>query len=115
VVALRTTAHREFARRTPEQLISGELQVFPGLGTNGRSIAASLGVPKETVRRKVCELIEAGWLARQGSRLYFTAKAYQELTPVREAMERLAVTNHKVVSNLEAKVANQAAPFAPAP
>jgi hypothetical protein len=100
VVVLRTTVHREFSRRTPEQLSSGELPVFPGLGTNGRSIAASLGVPKETVRRKVTDLVQAGWLARERSRLYFTAKAYQELAPVREALEKLAVANHKVVADL---------------
>jgi hypothetical protein len=100
VVALRTTAHREFARFSSEQLLSGEVPVFPGLGTNARSIASSLGLPKETVRRKVCELISAGWLVRRSSRLYFTARAYQQLAPVREQIERLAVANHRVIAGL---------------
>lgn len=102
VVALRTTRHREFAGYTPEQLASGEVKVLPGLGTNGRSIAASLGMPKETVRRRVCELVDAGWLARHNARLYFTAKGHQELAPVREQIERLAANNYDVVARLVA-------------
>jgi hypothetical protein len=100
VVALRTTKHREFAAHTSEELLSGEIPIFPGLGTNARSIATSLNIPKETVRRKVSELIEAGWFARVGTRLYFTAKAYQQLAPVREQIERLALLNYQAVAAL---------------
>jgi hypothetical protein len=100
VVALRTTKHRDFAAHTSEELLSGEIAVFPGLGTNARSIAAYLKIPKETVRRKVAELIEAGWIARVGPRLYFTAKAYQQLAPVREQIERLAASNYRAVAAL---------------
>lgn len=100
LVAIRTTRHPDFAAHTPQQLISGEVPVFPGFGTNARSMAESLNIPKETVRRKVSELIEEGWLVRQGTRLYFAAKAYQELAPVREQIERLAVLNFLAVSSL---------------
>lgn len=103
VVALRTTRHHEFAAYTPKQLASGEASVLPGLGTNGRSIAASLGIPKETVRRRVCELVDADWLARRNSRLYLTAKGYQALAPVREQIERLAACNYDVVARLVAE------------
>jgi hypothetical protein len=100
VVGIRTTEHKQFAGYTQAELLSGAIQVFPGLGTNARSIAASTGIPKETVRRKVSELIEAGWLARDGHNLFFTARAYRDLAPVRESVERLAVRYHGIVSDL---------------
>jgi hypothetical protein len=100
VVAIRTTEHGGFAAYTPAQLISGELPVFPTLGTNVRSVAESTGAPKETVRRKVQELVAAGWISRQGNELRFTARAYQDLAQVRIAIEELAVSNFEVVSDL---------------
>ena len=102
VAALRTTGHQDFIRRTPAELMSGDLPVLPGLGTNGRSIAESLGMPKETVRRKVCELVSAGWLVRADGQLYVTTKAYRDLAPVREQVERLAAANHHTVEVLGA-------------
>ena len=100
VVANRTTEHKLFASYSQSQLLSGEVPVFPGLGTNVRSIAESIGAPRETVRRKVTELIAAGWIARQGTDLYFTATAYQHLAPARVAIEQLAVRNFAVVAEL---------------
>jgi CRP-like cAMP-binding protein len=100
VVAIRTTEHRLFATYSQAQLLSGEVPVFPTLGTNIRSVAESLGAPKETVRRKVAELAEAGWIDRQGNELRFTALAYQKLAGVRTAIEQLAVCNFEVVAGL---------------
>jgi len=100
VVANRTTEHKLFASYSQSQLLSGEVPVFPGLGTNVRSIAESIGAPRETVRRKVGELIIAGWIARQGTDLYFTATAYQQLAGARIAIEQLAVRNFEVVAEL---------------
>ncbi|RAK59354.1 hypothetical protein DJ021_05800 [Phenylobacterium hankyongense] len=108
VVAIQTTRHGGFAARTPEQLLSGEMPVFPGLGTNGRSIAESLGIPKETVRRKVAELIEMGWFARRDGKLYFTAEAYRQLAPVRDQLETLAVRYYKTVAALREAPTEQA-------
>lgn len=99
-VAMRTTSHPDFVRRSQEELLSGEIPVFPGLGTNVRSVADSLGMPKETVRRKVAELVETGWLAREGNDLFFTAQAYADLVPVREAIEFQAVRNYETVQGL---------------
>jgi DNA-binding GntR family transcriptional regulator len=104
VVALRTTMHRDFASRTQAELISGEIPVFPSLPINVRSIAEILGLPKETVRRKVTELADSGWLAREHGRLYFTAAAYQQLAPVREQIEDLAARYYEVVAALKADV-----------
>jgi hypothetical protein len=103
-VAIRTAEHPQFAKYTEAQLVGGEPAVLPSLGTNVRSIASSLEMPRETVRRKVNELIDMGWLVRVGQSLHFTAEAYGKLTPVREAMNALAVRNFELVSRLlEAK------------
>ena len=108
VVGIRTTEHQQFAGYSKAQLMSGDLDILPGLGTNARSIAASTGIPKETVRRKVAELVEAGWIAREGNNLYFTGQGYRALAPVREAVERLAVRYHDVVAALAAARAEPA-------
>lgn len=100
VVAIRTTEHEAFATYTQEQLLSGEIPVFPTLGTNVRSVADSIGAPKETVRRKVAELIEAGWIDRKRGSLRFTARAYQQLAGARVAIEQLAVRHYEVVDAL---------------
>lgn len=100
IVALQTTRHKGFSSEPPERLISGEIPVFPGYGTNIRSIADSLDMPKETARRKVQELLETGWLVRQDGLLYFTARAHQELAPVREGIEMLAARYFEVVLKL---------------
>lgn len=100
VIAGRTTEHELFATYTQAQLLSGEIPVFPTLGTNVRSIAASVGLPRESVRRKVAELVEAGWIRRKGNELQFTTWAYQDLAPVRVAIEQLAVRNFETVSSL---------------
>ncbi len=100
VIAIRTTEHERFATYSQAQLLSGEIPIFPTLGTNVRSVAESTGTPKETVRRKVGELIKAGWISRQGNELRFTALAYQELAGVRVAIEELAVSNFQVVADL---------------
>ncbi|MGC1304180.1 MAG: hypothetical protein WA840_17575 [Caulobacteraceae bacterium] len=100
VVAVRTTEHKAFATYTQEELLSGELPVFPGLGTNVRSIAESARVPRETIRRKVGELVEAGWIDRQGHELRFTSLAYQQLAIVRVGIEQLAARDFEVVRSL---------------
>jgi len=100
VITLRTTMHRDFARRTQKELLSGVIPVFPALRTNARSIAETVGVPKETVRRKVSDLIETGWVVREGGKLRLTALAYQQLTPIREQFQVLAVRCHEVISDL---------------
>jgi hypothetical protein len=101
IVAVQTTRHKGFTSEPPERLMSGEIPVFPGYGANVRSIADSLDMPKETARRKVQELLEVGWLARQDGLLYFTARAYQQLAPVQEAIETLAVRYFEVVTKLQ--------------
>jgi hypothetical protein len=100
VVAVRTTAHKDFAGYSQAQLLSGEVPVFPSLGVNIQSIADSVRAPKETVRRKVSELVEAGWIERRGHELYFTARAYRDLAAVRERLEIMAVRHAEIVEGL---------------
>lgn len=100
VVAVRTTEHPLFATYVQEELLDGTIPVFPSLGTNVRSVADSLGLPKETVRRKVGELIDAGWIVRQDHELRFTDRAYRELADARVGIERLAVRNFEAVADL---------------
>ena len=100
VVAIRTTGHRDFARYTRDQLLSGEVPVFPSLGVNIQSIADSIGASKETTRRKVTELVQAGWIERAGNKLYFTAKAYRDFEKVRERIGKMAVRHNEVVDRL---------------
>jgi len=105
VVGLRTTRRPTAAGAAPRPRAGDEPRILPGLGTNARSIADSLQMPKETVRRKVCDLIEAGWLARRNSKLYVTSTAYQQFTPLREQIERLAIDHYEVVAALQTHAA----------
>lgn len=99
-VGVRTTEHPEFRGASQAQLMSGEVPVFPSLGTNIRSIADSVGIPKETARRKLDELIKRGWLVREGRDLRITELAYQDLAAVRIGLERLALKYSDVIGAL---------------
>lgn len=99
-VAIRTTEHPEFACLTPERLANGESPRLPTLGLNMRSIAESMAMPRETTRRKVTELVNAGWLAREGASVQLTAMGYQELAPVRQGLRTLAASYWEIVSEL---------------
>jgi hypothetical protein len=101
VITLRATRSPEFQALDREQIESGEVPVLPSLGVNISSLAASTGIPKETVRRKVRQLIEAGWIAREGRNLLYTAEGYRAVSPCREALVRMAVTGYQVVSRLQ--------------
>jgi hypothetical protein len=100
VIGVRTKQDPRFAKLTVEELDSGAVPVLPSLGVNVSSIAASTGIPKETVRRKVAELVDAGFLVRKGSDLRYTAKGYAAVARAREAIERLAARNYQTVSQL---------------
>lgn len=114
VVGVRTAGHPAFKAFSQEDLQTGKVPVMPSLGTNMRSIAASVGIPKETTRRKLAELYEAGWLVRAGRDVRFTAKGYQELAPVREKIWTLALRYDAVIDAVaqEAGSASQSPPLA---
>ena len=96
VIALRTLEHPDFAKLSAEER-NETVAVFPTLGLNTQSISESSGIPRETVRRKVADLVKKGWIERDGANLHFTAKAFAELTAIREARELLAVKYYELI------------------
>ncbi len=95
-IAARTAAHPDFARLSNAERESSDA-VFPSRGVNVRSIAESTGMARETVRRKVTEMLELGWIAREDTNLHFTAEGYRALREGRVAMERFAADCHDIV------------------
>ncbi len=100
VIALRTSQHPAFRAATPEQIAGGQMPIFPSLGVNVRSIAESLDIPKETVRRKVQDLVAAGWIVREGGALHLTQRAYRDLAPVRDELESMVARLYNVGTQL---------------
>ncbi|MDB5419807.1 MAG: hypothetical protein JWP50_3226 [Phenylobacterium sp.] len=100
VVSIRAAGHKDFATALLRHRATGATPVFPSLGVNIQSIADSIGAPKETIRRKVTDLVELGWIERRGNELFLTPSAYETLTPVREAMHLLVVRHHQIVEDL---------------
>src|SRR5687768_15987110 len=56
LIALRTAEHPRIRDVDPHAVRRGEVQQYPSLLTNVRSVAASTGIPYETARRKVARL-----------------------------------------------------------
>lgn len=98
VLGMRMTEHPEFKRLSNTRILAGEPAVLPSLGTNTRSIAASVGIPKETARRKLGELVDSGWLVRQHWDFRVTAKGYAALEPIRSRIQAMALTQHDLLS-----------------
>ena len=82
--------------------------------TNVESVATSAGLPRESVRRKVGELIELGWIKRDSKGgLKVTAKATAALDgTTQESFRLLADMFVEIMSSLESK---GLATFVPAP
>jgi DNA-binding MarR family transcriptional regulator len=95
-IALRTAVHPDIALAA-SNLAAGQDVELPSLWTNVNSIAMSLGLPKETVRRKVNALIRKGWLERQDHSVRYTAKAARELAPVRDRILAMVVANYRTL------------------
>ena len=103
VVALRTAEDPKLAGVTLEDALEGRLEHYPSLKTNVRSIADSTGVPRETVRRKVADLVASGWVRREGDELSYTPEASRALAPVREAIIDAAVRLNAAVAALQTR------------
>jgi hypothetical protein len=97
LIALRTVEHPAFATLTYEEVVSGGAVAYQSLTTNMRSIADSTGIPRETVRRKVGHLVALGWVGREGNSVFLDPSASPALTPLREAILRLAAQNYELV------------------
>jgi hypothetical protein len=100
IIIVRSNLHPEFRALDPADITEGRVSHLPTLGVNLRSLADSTGIPKETVRRKVQDLIDAGWVERRGGNLHYTPEAYRAATPAREALLRLAARIYEVVGQV---------------
>jgi hypothetical protein len=109
VVATRSAEHPEYAELPYEALLQAARVRPPSLGTNVGSIAATLGLPKETVRRKVERLIETGWIERAGRELVLAPPPAAEARRVREALLRAALKTHRTIARLTAEAEPPAA------
>jgi hypothetical protein len=96
-VAMRTAEHSAIESYDLEDVLSGRVTTFPSLSTNVRSISDSTGIPKESVRRKVQALVDAGWIVRQDNSLSLAPQASRGLTPFREQVLQTAIRNHHTV------------------
>lgn len=66
-----------------EAFRTGAAQSTTSLDINLRSIADFSGIPRETVRRKINQLVELGWVAKQSDgSLLATSKAKKDLEPL---------------------------------
>lgn len=71
---------------TYSEFMTGEYVDFQPDSINYQSIADFIGMPRESVRRKVNSLIEMGWVKRtEDGFLVATQKASNELAPLTEA------------------------------
>lgn len=105
VVAIRAAGHRDYAEAVRRNRREGGPSVFPSLGVNIQSVADSIGAPKETIRRKITDLVEIGWIERRGNDLHLTERAYESLQPLREAMYALVARHYDVVEAMKANPA----------
>ena len=66
-----------------QAFVSGKASNTPVRDINLRSIAEFSGIPRETVRRKIVELTENGWVTRNASgSIVATRKASSDLKPL---------------------------------
>ena len=100
-VAVRTMQDPSLSHLDLKTVLSGTIENYPSLSTNMRSIADSSGIPKETVRRKVAALVEDGLILRHGNNLSLSTKATPAMTPIRDALLKLAARNYETVSSLQ--------------
>ena len=104
-IILAAIGQRSFATATGEPFSYSEaLKGEGGAGrsrlTNIESISQATGIPRESVRRKVNEMVAEGWLEK-GARggLMVTAKAVVDLAPATEAGYRMLEDVFEALAN----------------
>jgi hypothetical protein len=100
-IAERALAHPAHRAQSEAERCAADTPPFPTRGVNVRSIAEALQIPRETVRRKVMQLVELGWVVADGQTLQLTPKAYRGLEPAREALEVLTDRFHQILLERE--------------
>lgn len=81
---LTVIGERHFTRRVDESMPTyetmGDTETGPGDSINTLSLAQYTGIPRETARRKVAQLVEVGWVTIDArGNLLATAKAAEDL------------------------------------
>lgn len=99
-VAVRTAKDTRFLGVDLDSVLRGEIPALPSRAINMRSIADSSGIPKETVRRKIAALIAQGLIIREGNNLSLSPSVWQTLTPLRDAVLKLAARNYETIAAL---------------
>lgn len=86
VIGDRTLSERRTDKSASHHELFNERRGLPEPeAINTRSIADYTGVPRETVRRKINELVERGWVAKNDKgHLYVTPEAASSLAPLTE-------------------------------
>lgn len=100
-VVLRTVSAPGFRSIPLARYTEGEFPPEAACATNARSIAESLQIPRETVRRKVNELLAQGLIQRGAAGLTLSARGARDLTPLRDATIHLAARYYKAVCVLQ--------------
>ncbi|HYF21788.1 MAG TPA: hypothetical protein VD929_00175 [Caulobacteraceae bacterium] len=109
VIALQTASSPEFRSLPAEVARTGDdLDVFEGRPTNISSVADFTGIPRETVRRKVTELLEAGFIHRTGNDLKMSPEAPRRLLRLVDKVIADAAHAHALVDELGARKKSEA-------
>lgn len=87
VIGDRTLVARKVRKsRSYAEFLQGEFADFKPNAINYQSISEFTGMPRESVRRKVTELMDLGWVRRnEEGFLVATQKASEDLAPLTEA------------------------------
>lgn len=68
--------------------------------TNTLSLANAIFLPKETVRRKINELVDMGLASRQSRGVAITPAGVRHLTRTRAALIRMSASHYEIISRL---------------
>lgn len=98
-LAQRAYSEPDFAKRALSSA-RPSLGGFRPLPTNLLSLSRATAMPRETVRRKVNELIAAGLVERFGSQVALTAAGVRELRSARQALIAFTARQHDLVARL---------------
>jgi hypothetical protein len=80
VIGQRMFQSSKFTDKNYDKVSVGDYQVDVSRLTNVESISVSTGIPRESVRRKVAELVDAGWIQRsETGKLQVLQQAANEL------------------------------------
>lgn len=68
--------------------------------TNTLSVATAIFLPKETVRRKINELVDMGLASRQSRGIAITPAGVRHLARTRAALIRMSSAHYEIISRL---------------